>query len=158
EPDGSAPLGVTLAASPPPDYYGSVFVSFLHPVATASFDGGWFDNVGSTEIRFIGSDGSTLYDTVTDTTGYLHFSWSITGDVGISEIEELVLFKDYHGYGLDTVTIDTPELFTVNADQVDFNNLTSDQKVAIQNGSQIYVGLGGADTVILPSVANYNES
>ena len=144
EPDGSAPLGVTLAASPPPDYFGPVFVHFQNPVVTASFDGGYFDNVGSTEVRFIGSDGSILSDIVTDSAGYLHFSWTITGDVGISEIQELVISKDPHGFDLDTVTISSPEdLFTVNDDQVDFNHLTGQQQIDIQNGSQIYIGLGG---------------
>src|SRR5262249_18005269 len=38
------------------------------------------------------------------------------------------------------------------------NHLTSAQKLDIQEGSQIYDGLGASDRVVLPSVANYNES
>ncbi len=49
-------------------------------------------------------------------------------------------------------------LFTPNTDVVDFNHLTSAQKLDIQEGSQIYDGLGASDNVVLPSVANYNES
>ena len=48
-------------------------------------------------------------------------------------------------------------LFTAGAETVDFNNLTADQKTAIADGSNLYNGLGGADTVILPSPENYNQ-
>jgi hypothetical protein len=46
-------------------------------------------------------------------------------------------------------------LFTTGADTVDFTHLTSAQQSA---GAPLYNGLGGSDVVVLPSVANYNES
>lgn len=57
----------------------------------------------------------------------------------------------------EPLTILAPPLFTKNADKVDFNNLTDDQKAAIVLGANKYDGLGGSDTVILPSEANETE-
>ena len=52
-------------------------------------------------------------------------------------------------------------LFTTGSDVVDFNNLSINQKSAISVSSLrdvLYAGLGGSDTVTLPSIANYQES
>ena len=62
-PDGAQPASPSIAGSPPPDYAGSVVVTFDRPVTSASFDGGYFDSLESTEVVFIGTDGSTLFDT-----------------------------------------------------------------------------------------------
>jgi hypothetical protein len=51
-----------------------------------------------------------------------------------------------------------PTLFTAGVDTVNFNALTSTQQTALQNGADKYHGLGGNDTVTLPSIANLNES
>jgi hypothetical protein len=48
-------------------------------------------------------------------------------------------------------------LFTGAGDAVDFNNLTADQKASIAGGSDEHGGLGGSDTVYLPSPENYDQ-
>jgi hypothetical protein len=48
-------------------------------------------------------------------------------------------------------------LFTPSVDNVDFNDLTADQKTAIIAGSNLYQGLGGSDIVVLPSPDKYNQ-
>jgi hypothetical protein len=51
-------------------------------------------------------------------------------------------------------------LFTTGADAVNFNNLQPSQQAAIAAGPStiLYNGLGGSDSVTLPSVASYNVS
>src|SRR5262249_22994287 len=49
-------------------------------------------------------------------------------------------------------------LFTAGSEAVDFNHLTPLQQYAVSTNANIYNGLGGSDTVTLPSIANYNES
>ena len=48
-------------------------------------------------------------------------------------------------------------LFTPGNDLVKFNSLLPSQQDAIANGANFYYGLGGSDTVTLPSEANYQE-
>jgi hypothetical protein len=59
---------------------------------------------------------------------------------------------------LSSVSNTPLSLFTVAADTVDFNSLTSPQQAAIAGGADIYDGLGGNDLITLPNKANYNES
>jgi hypothetical protein len=48
----------------------------------------------------------------------------------------------------------TAGLFTSNSEVVDFNNLSTNQQIAIVVGADPYHGLGGSDVVTLPNVAN----
>ena len=157
--DNAQPATPAIAGSPAPSYAGSVFARFQNGVTSASFDGGYFDSLESTEVIFYGIDGSVLYDTFNESLGILHFSFSITGDVAIGSIAEVARGFDQNGFSFDTLNFSLGDsLFTTHSDQVDFNNLTSAQKLDIQEGSQIWLGEGGSDRVVLPSLANYNES
>lgn len=71
-----------------------------------------------------------------------------------------VAFLDASGYyGWEEVTVTAPAaLFTTGADTVDFNNLSAEQKLALIAGAQKYDGLGGDDSVVLPSEADESES
>jgi V8-like Glu-specific endopeptidase len=88
------------------------------------------------------------YDNNTDGVGNLVFS----------PYENLSDGYNISDPGIWTTTAATPLLFTIDADAVDFNNLTTDQQAAISDGADIYHGLGGSDVVTLPDEANYNES
>ncbi|MGY4414861.1 hypothetical protein ACVWW4_006597 [Bradyrhizobium sp. LB7.1] len=50
------------------------------------------------------------------------------------------------------------DLFTSGAEGVDFNDLLPVQQVAIAGGADLYHGLGGSDSVRLPTITNYNVS
>jgi hypothetical protein len=58
------------------------------------------------------------------------------------------------GNAISLYDIEQP-LFTPGDDTVDFNNLTTNQIAAINNGASLYDTLAGNDTVTLPDVANY---
>src|SRR5476649_1167744 len=149
--DGAQPASPAIAGSPPPSYAGSVLVEFQNGVTSASFSGGYFDNLESTEIIFFGVDGSVLYDTLNEGFGIINYSFSITGDVAIGAIAEVARGFDASGFSFDTLSFSSSDaLFTPYSDQVDFNNLTSAQKLDIQEGSQIWLGEGGSDNVVLP--------
>jgi len=138
---------------------GPIYMQFANPVQFASLDVGYFDNLGSTEIIFLGSDGKILSDSRNQSLGVLHFSYLATGSVYISAIAIIPVGPDASGFSADTVIFSsTGSLFTLQADQVDFNNLNGAQQIDVQNGSSIYLGLGANDTVALPSKANFNES
>jgi hypothetical protein len=69
---------------------------------------------------------------------------------------------DDENFGMVTIAgtlsggaVTLPSLFTTGGDVVDFNNLEAGQVLAIANGADLYHGLGGADFVDLPNVANY---
>jgi autotransporter passenger strand-loop-strand repeat protein len=57
-----------------------------------------------------------------------------------------------------SVSQEPTPLFTSGSNTVNFNNLMDAQKQAVQQGADIYHGLGGNDVVTLPDEANYNEN
>src|SRR5579872_2828480 len=155
--DSADPGSPAIAANT--SYLGSIFIDFQNALSQVSFAAGYFDNLESTEIILIGSDGSVLFDTMNEDLGYVPYSYTATNNIGVSSIEVLVRGFDASGFSADSINFTTiAQLFTSGADQVNFNNLNSNQKTAIVNGSDEFHGSGGSDTVVLPSVANFNES
>jgi hypothetical protein len=61
---------------------------------------------------------------------------------------------DVHG-SLTGLTYVPTALFTSNADQVNFNQLTPQQTYDINSGANLYMALGGNDQVTLPNAAHY---
>jgi hypothetical protein len=69
------------------------------------------------------------------------------------------IFQPYlYASSIATYTFTVGDLFTAGSDAVNFNSLLPGQQAAITAGANLYNGLGGSDSVVLPSVANYNES
>src|SRR5437868_12634941 len=71
--DGADPGSPAIAANT--SYQGSIFIDFQNPLSQVSFAAGYFDNLESTEIMLIGSDGSVLFDTLNQGLGYLPYSY-----------------------------------------------------------------------------------
>ncbi|MFO1159840.1 MAG: nidogen-like domain-containing protein [Reyranellaceae bacterium] len=72
----------------------------------------------------------------------------LPGDSNIGEPGEFV----FHVVNGQVLT-----LFTPGGEFVDYNNLQDDQKKALVAGNDRYHGLGGEDTVTLPTIENYNQ-
>jgi Ca2+-binding RTX toxin-like protein len=62
------------------------------------------------------------------------------------------------GSGGASFFVGLPELFTEQNDTVNFDVLTSANKVIIANGAALYGALGGHDLVTLPNLANANQA
>ncbi len=67
--DSAAP-GSPVMESDPNSHAGPVYAQFENPVQTVAFDAGYFDNLNSTEVIFLGTDGSILHQEITQSTGY----------------------------------------------------------------------------------------
>jgi Ca2+-binding RTX toxin-like protein len=87
---------------------------------------------------------------------------ALNGD-SITAVATVQWADDYGDHDTSTITINLigqPQgsLFTTGADEVDFNSLTPAQQQAIAGGAETNNGMGGNDVVMLPDLANYNES
>jgi hypothetical protein len=98
--DGAQPASPSVAANP--SYVGPVFINFATPVTNVSFDAGYFDNLQSTTITFIGPGGTVLQTSLNSQYGIVPYTYANPG--GISAINVVNTGYDASGFSVDTVT------------------------------------------------------
>ncbi len=100
--DSSNPTSPVLAGSvssfDPP-----IAVQFEKPVDSVSFDSGYFDNIGSTKISFLDSQGNVLHSLFN--TGYGIQKFDFKSDIGIAGISIRATSFEDQGFAIDNLTI-----------------------------------------------------
>ncbi len=99
--DGANPTSPVLAGST--DFQAPIAVQFLHPVQTVGLDAGYFDNLGSTEILFLSSDGHVVSDQYNPGFGIEHFSAS--SNTGISSVLIRAISTEQAGFAIDNLAL-----------------------------------------------------
>lgn len=107
--DGAQPASPAAAANT--SYTGPVFIKFSQPVSHVDFNAGYFDDIGSTTVSFIGAGGKVIASSANNAYGIVHYSQDYAG--GISAINIVNTGYDESGFSVDTVnfsgsTVNTP--------------------------------------------------
>lgn len=102
--DGAQPASPAVAANA--SYIGPVVIAFTTPVTNVDFDAGYFNNLQSTTVEFIGPGGTILQSSLNSQYGIVHYSYSNAG--GISGIDVVNTGYDESGFSVDTVTFTDP--------------------------------------------------
>jgi len=97
--DGAQPN--TPAAAANSAYVGPVFVTFDNPVTHVDFVAGFFDDLQSTTIQFIGLGGTVLSSVQNNSLGIVPYSLDNAG--GITAIRVINTGVDGAGFSIDTV-------------------------------------------------------
>ena len=113
--DGAQPATPASAANT--SYTGPVFIDFATPVTHVEFDAGYFDDLQSTTITFIGPGGNVLQSSLNTQYGIVHYSLDNAG--GISAVNVVNTGFDASGFSVDTVTFSGPVSAPANVDIVD---------------------------------------
>ena len=98
--DSSQPTSPVVAANT--SYTGPVFIDFTTPVTHVEFDVGYFDELQSTTVTFIGPGGDVLQTSQNSQLGFQHFSFDSAE--GISAVNVVNTGFDGNGFGVDNVT------------------------------------------------------
>ena len=101
--DLAQPSSPAVAANA--SYIGIVKIQFETAMLHASFDAGYFDNLGSSTVFVYAKNGTLLHSATNESLGILHFDYS--SNVGIGEIQLVNILPDINGFSLDNLQFST---------------------------------------------------
>lgn len=85
---------------------GSIYISLSNPVAHVELDAGYFNNINSTVVEFVGTDGALLQSFFNSQFGVQHFSCD--NATGISSVNVINYSYDVNGFTVDNFTFGGP--------------------------------------------------
>jgi hypothetical protein len=98
--DTAQPESPVVAANT--NFLGPVYINFQNPVEYVSFDAGYFNNLGSTTIEYIGPGGQVLHSETNTGFGVINYEYRNTA--GISSIHVVNTGHDESGFSVDSVS------------------------------------------------------